>query len=143
MASDNESIHELLVRLKHGDGIAEVSAEIYRRMYMPLYRCGVDTFKLSHENADDLASTSLMHILFGKKRNGEAVISSYNEKQHRGEPWIKRVFERKVIDWKREEFKRQGREVCPVPDIMNKCIREVILLRKVPERDGNQEATTV
>src|SRR5260370_22776797 len=33
--------------------------------------------------------------------------------------------------------------VCPVPDIMNKGIREVILLRKVPEQDGNQEAAAI
>src|SRR6266487_808270 len=32
---------------------------------------------------------------------------------------------------------------CPVPDIMDKCIREKMLPRKVSERDDNQEATTV
>jgi hypothetical protein len=111
MASDNESIHELLVQLKHGSGTAEVASAIYRRMFMQLYRYGVKEFRLIPQDADELASTTLMHILFGKKRNGEAVISSYNEKQHTGEPWIKRVFARKVLDWKREESKRQGREV--------------------------------
>src|SRR6266436_4145850 len=32
---------------------------------------------------------------------------------------------------------------CPVPDIMDKYIREIVLPRKVPDRDGNQEAATV
>ncbi len=33
--------------------------------------------------------------------------------------------------------------ICPVPDIMDKYIGEIILPRKVPDRDGNQEAAAI
>src|SRR6266536_662971 len=41
------------------------------------------------------------------------------------------------------KFEGSGDMGCPVPDIMDKCIREKTLPRKVSERDDNQEATTV